>query len=301
MTGRGAFLVALSAVVHIAAAAGALLLATRWSGPAEPVVLDLVEWLSVPEQTEPERQVATLPRPRRQAGRGRDSAVAGAPELPVPNPPAPVSAGSGAAVRQAEPGAAPRAIDPGERLEADAGTALPSSHSPVPSAVAEPDRAGARGVDLKGPAASDVPADGGGSGAGDRVGSAGGRGLGDGTPGASGAGSGSGPVGIGAGGERGTGAPDYATYLRGFRQRLQESLQYPLAARRQGLTGTVELEVVLEPSGRVRSVRLLSSSSHRMLDEAALASIAGMKPLPLPPELPARPLQIRVPVLFDLR
>ena len=105
----------------------------------------------------------------------------------------------------------------------------------------------------------------------------------------------------GAGGGAGTGGHDYSAYLRVFRQRLQESLHYPLAARRQGLTGTVELEVVLEPSGRVRSVRVLSSSSHRLLDEAAMASIAGMTPLPLPRGLPARPLQIRVPLLFDLR
>jgi protein TonB len=99
----------------------------------------------------------------------------------------------------------------------------------------------------------------------------------------------------------GPGGPDYAAYLLAFRRRIHESLRYPLAARRQGLTGTVELEVVVEPAGSIRSVRVLSSSSHQMLDDAAVASLESMTPLPLPPELPARPLQIRVPLRFDLK
>jgi protein TonB len=101
---------------------------------------------------------------------------------------------------------------------------------------------------------------------------------------------------------RGTGVPaQYGPYLARFRQRIQEALVYPLAARRQGLSGTVELEVLVEPSGLIRSVRVVSSSSHALLDDAALDTVQELPPLPLPENLPRRPLRIRVPVVFRLR
>ncbi len=100
---------------------------------------------------------------------------------------------------------------------------------------------------------------------------------------------------------RGGVPPEYRPYLQRFRQRLQEALVYPLMARRQGLSGTVELEVLLEPTGRVRDVRVVSSSSHAVLDDAAVESVRSMVPVPLPDSLPRRPLRIRVPLVFQLR
>ena len=102
------------------------------------------------------------------------------------------------------------------------------------------------------------------------------------------------------------GAPDaipaeYGPYLGRFRRRVQESLGYPLAARRQGLSGTVEVEVLLEPSGRVSAVRLVASSSHAVLDDAALLAVKGLSPEPFPDPLPRRPLRIRLPLAFELR
>lgn len=102
------------------------------------------------------------------------------------------------------------------------------------------------------------------------------------------------------------GAPDampaeYGQYLDRFRRRVQDSLGYPLAARRQGLSGTVEIEVLLEPSGRLSAVRLVSSSSHAVLDEAALLAVKGLSPEPFPEGLPRRPLRIRLPLAFELR
>lgn len=119
------------------------------------------------------------------------------------------------------------------------------------------------------------------------------------TSGSGGAGAPGAPGGAGAGDL--AGGAEYGAYLNALRQRIQDSLRYPLAARRRGLAGIVELEVVLEPSGRIRSVRVLASSSHPMLDEAAVASISGMRPVPFPPDLPPRPVQVRVPLLFELR
>ena len=104
----------------------------------------------------------------------------------------------------------------------------------------------------------------------------------------------------------GTGAPgsvpaEYGPYLRGFRQRVLESLIYPLAARRQGVAGTVELHVWLEPTGRVRDVQVARSSSHGVLDDAAVETVRRLGPVPFPDSLPRRPLLIRLPLVFELR
>jgi len=94
---------------------------------------------------------------------------------------------------------------------------------------------------------------------------------------------------------------EYGPYLQRFRRRVQEMLVYPLAARRQGLGGTVELDVWLEATGRVRDVRIVRSSSHALLDEAAVEAIRRLGPLPFPESLPRRPLLIRLPLVFELR
>ena len=96
-------------------------------------------------------------------------------------------------------------------------------------------------------------------------------------------------------------APEYGPYLRQFRQRVQERLIYPLAARRQGLGGTVELHVWLEATGRVRDVQVARSSSHSVLDDAAVETISRLGPVPFPESLPRRPLLVRIPLVYELR
>jgi len=95
--------------------------------------------------------------------------------------------------------------------------------------------------------------------------------------------------------------PEFGPYLAGLRRRIQELVVYPLAARRQGLAGRVEVEVVLEPTGRVRDVTMVASSTHPMLDDAALEAVRSLPPVPLPENLPRRPLRVRLPIIFDLR
>jgi periplasmic protein TonB len=94
---------------------------------------------------------------------------------------------------------------------------------------------------------------------------------------------------------------EFGPYLAGFRQRIQELVVYPLSARRRGLAGKVEVEVVLEPTGRVRAVVVVASSSHAMLDDAALDAVRSLPPVPLPENLPRRPIRVRLPIVFDLR
>ena len=105
----------------------------------------------------------------------------------------------------------------------------------------------------------------------------------------------------GRGGDSAGIPPEYGPYLRRFRERVQESLVFPLAARRQGLHGTVELDIWLDPAGRVRDVRMARSSSHALLDEAAVTTVRQLAPVPFPESLPRRILAIRLPLVFDLR
>jgi len=100
------------------------------------------------------------------------------------------------------------------------------------------------------------------------------------------------------GGEPGS---EYGAYLAHVRRRIQESLQYPLAARRRALRGTVHLEILIKPDGGISAVSVTSSSSHQVLDEAALEAVRGLAPQPFPSGLMPRLLRVRLPVVFDLQ
>jgi len=102
------------------------------------------------------------------------------------------------------------------------------------------------------------------------------------------------------GGGSGVG-PEYGPYLTSLRQRVQQSLRYPASARRRGIGGTVSVEILIHPNGTVGDVTLLDSSTHDVLDAAALDAIRSLPRMPLPPEVPARPLRIRIPVVFQMR
>lgn len=103
---------------------------------------------------------------------------------------------------------------------------------------------------------------------------------------------GAGPDGLGA---------EYGPYLARLRERIQQALEYPSAARRRGLTGSVNMEIVIRPDGAIAGVSLLQSSSHPILDQAALDAVRRLQPLPFPAELPPRTLSVRLPVVFELR
>ena len=95
--------------------------------------------------------------------------------------------------------------------------------------------------------------------------------------------------------------PEYGPYLARLRQRVHEALRYPLAARRRGLSGKVELEVLIDAAGRVQQVEVVLSSSYVLLDEAAMDAVRSLPPLPFPRGMPARPLKVRLPLVFELR
>lgn len=71
-----------------------------------------------------------------------------------------------------------------------------------------------------------------------------------------------------------------AAYLEKFRQKVEfyGNRYYPDAARQQNLAGEVRLMVILNQNGGIRAIRLIDSSGHHLLDEAAKASVRKAAP-----------------------
>jgi protein TonB len=105
---------------------------------------------------------------------------------------------------------------------------------------------------------------------------------------------------IGGTGGGGLGA-DYAAYLARLRQRIQDVLRYPPAARRRGVTGTVQLEIAIEPDGAIGAVTVIASSAHGILDRAAVEAARSVPRTPFPGDQRPRGLRVRLPVVFELQ
>lgn len=95
--------------------------------------------------------------------------------------------------------------------------------------------------------------------------------------------------------------PEYESYVRAVRQRIQDRLVYPWMAVRRGQEGVVELEVRLGPDGRLVGVEIVAGVSADALRGAAVSAVRGSAPFPFPPGLAPRPLVVRLPVEFRLR
>ena len=119
-------------------------------------------------------------------------------------------------------------------------------------------------------------------------------------PGTGGGGA-SGRTALATGGQAG-GVPgaEYGSYLAEVRRRIMDALRYPPPARSRGLQGTVYLEIFIKSDGAIGDVSVTSSSSHPLLDEAALEAVRSLAPQPFPKGLKPRPLRVRLPVVFDL-
>mgnify|MGYP006275067917 FL=1 len=77
-------------------------------------------------------------------------------------------------------------------------------------------------------------------------------------------------------------------YESAFKAKVEQigNLNYPEGARREHLSGTVQLAVAIEPDGKPYSIRVLKSSGIPVLDEGALRIARLSAPFaPLPAEL----------------
>ena len=95
--------------------------------------------------------------------------------------------------------------------------------------------------------------------------------------------------------------PEYESYVRALRQRVEGRLVYPWMAARRGQQGVVELEVRVSPEGRLTGVEVVAGATADTLRAAAVAAVRGAAPFPFPPGVEGRPLVIRLPVEFRLR
>ncbi len=96
-------------------------------------------------------------------------------------------------------------------------------------------------------------------------------------------------------------APEVLDFLRRMHLRIIESQEYPFNAVKLGLQGTTTVKINLLPDGQAESVRVRKSSGHHLLDNAALAAVHKILPLPPPPEAGNQMLEVSIPISFLLR
>ena len=68
------------------------------------------------------------------------------------------------------------------------------------------------------------------------------------------------------------GDPELAYYLDSWRRKVERvgNINYPSEARARGLSGTLQLLVVIDPDGALKDVQVLASSGHPLLDDGAV-------------------------------
>ena len=66
--------------------------------------------------------------------------------------------------------------------------------------------------------------------------------------------------------------PEFAYYLEAWRRKVERigNLNYPQEARRRALSGSLRMLVTITADGGLTDVRVLETSGHRVLDEAAV-------------------------------
>ena len=82
--------------------------------------------------------------------------------------------------------------------------------------------------------------------------------------------------------------PQLSYYFEAWRRKVERvgNLNYPDAARSRNLYGSLRLLVAIAPDGALHDVRVLESSGHRILDDAALRIVRLAAPFaPFPPEM----------------
>jgi len=64
---------------------------------------------------------------------------------------------------------------------------------------------------------------------------------------------------------------------------------------------SVHVEISVQPSGAIAEVKVVRSSSHPALDEAAVECVRSLRRVPFPPGLRPRALRVVLPIAFELR
>jgi protein TonB len=102
--------------------------------------------------------------------------------------------------------------------------------------------------------------------------------------------------------------PAELEYSKQVMSLLLKARRYPLAAKSQRLEGRAVVFFYVAPKGRITSRRILESSGHAILDQAALETVDRVNPLPPFPSHARRtwkgnfivPIRFQWPRLFGL-
>lgn len=82
----------------------------------------------------------------------------------------------------------------------------------------------------------------------------------------------------------------YAAYMEAWRAKVERvgNINYPDEARRRNLSGSLILEVIIQPDGKVRETIVRRSSGHKVLDDAAIRIVEMAAPFaPFPDHIAA--------------
>ncbi|RJP92431.1 MAG: energy transducer TonB [Desulfobacteraceae bacterium] len=90
-------------------------------------------------------------------------------------------------------------------------------------------------------------------------------------------------------------------YFDAVRLKIENHKQYPAISRQQHMEGQVIVEFVINPDGGVSGLTVVSGSGFSVLDTAAMAAVTRAAPFsPLPEKYFSGPVQVKVPIAFEL-
>lgn len=91
------------------------------------------------------------------------------------------------------------------------------------------------------------------------------------------------------------------SFLAEVRRRIDQSKQYPFAARRRYMEGRVTVRFAIRPDGSVDQLEVAKSSKIPLLDKAALEAVRQAAPFPeFPKEQLRHSLVVEIGIVFDL-
>jgi len=90
-------------------------------------------------------------------------------------------------------------------------------------------------------------------------------------------------------------------YFDMLNMRIHSAKQYPESARSRHIQGQVRVKFVLMADGTLGDVKIVKTSRHKNLDDAAVAAIKKAAPFPKPPSfLFETPVTMQINILFEL-
>lgn len=92
-----------------------------------------------------------------------------------------------------------------------------------------------------------------------------------------------------------------AEYFEMINLRIHSAKKYPESARSRHIEGRVRVEFRIQNDGTLGSIKVIKSSRHPDLDNAAMEAIRSASPFPKPPAyLFKKPVMVRINILFEL-